>query len=170
MRFSTQASQQRPKGIYEQGLAVYREIGADTFAARMTNTVAQVALAHEDFHRADALASEALIGFTAQRDQMGVAEALDTLAAVAPGHRDSERAARLDGAAAAIHARIASKPAPFEQAIVRRLIQASEAVAGRDHWQVAWTAGNALNLDAAVDYALERQRRTEGGRRPQVSK
>jgi predicted ATPase len=156
--------------IYAEGLTVYRELGDTTFAARMTNWIAHVALAQEDLARADALAREALTDFATQRDRMGVAEAIDTLAAVAAGRGDPDRAARLDGAGAAIHARIASKPAPYEQAITRRLIQVSEAAAGHDQWLVAWTAGHALSLDVAVDYALERPHRTDRRRRSSVSK
>jgi tetratricopeptide (TPR) repeat protein len=156
--------------IYAEGLTVYRELGDTTFAARMTNSIAQVALAQEDLQRADGLAREALIDFATQRDRNGVAEAFATLAAVAAGRGDPDRAARLDGAGAAIHARIASKPAPYEQAITRRLIQVSEAAAGHDQWRVAWTAGHALSLDVAVDYALERPHRTDRRRRSSVSK
>ena len=157
--------------LYRDGLAVYRELGDETFAARTTNTIAYAALAQDDLERADGLAREALIGFAAQRDPMGVAEALDTLAAVAAGRDDPERAARLDGAAAAIHARIASRPAPFEQAISRRFIRASEAGAGRDQWQAAWKAGHTLSLEAAIDYALGRPRRTpDASKRPPVGK
>jgi non-specific serine/threonine protein kinase len=104
--------------------------------------------------RADGLAREALIGFAKQDERMGVAEALDTLAAVAAARADPERAARLDGAAAAIHVTIASQPAPFEQAITRRFIEASHAAAGRDRWDEASQEGGGLSLEAAIDYAL----------------
>jgi predicted ATPase/DNA-binding XRE family transcriptional regulator len=142
--------------LYAEGLKVYRELGDETFASRTKNTIAHAALAQDDLDQADRLAREALIGFAKQRDRMGVAEALDTLAAVGAASGDPARAARLDGAAAAIHARIASKPAPFEQAITRRFILASEALAGRDQWQAAWTAGHTLSLEAAIDYAVGR--------------
>jgi predicted ATPase/DNA-binding XRE family transcriptional regulator len=140
--------------VYKQGLVVYRELGDETFASRITNMLAHAALTLDDLGRADGLAREALIGFAKHRDRMGVAEAIDTLAAVAAGRGDPGRAAQLDGAAAAIHAKIASRPAPFEQAVSRRFIQASEAVAGRDKWHAARQAGQRLSLEAAIDYAL----------------
>ena len=144
------------EGLYADGLKVYQQLGDETFAARAKNTLAHAALAHDDIDRADGLAREALSGFARQRERLGVAEALDTLAAVAAARADPERAARLGGAAAAIHGTIASQPAPFEQAITGRFIQASEAGAGRDQWQAARTAGHALSLGAAIDYAVER--------------
>ena len=140
--------------LYREGLAVYRELGDETFAARMTNTIAHAALAQNDLLRADALAREALIGFAKQRDRMGVAEGLDTIAAVAAAHHDLERTARLDGAAAKIHETIASRPAPFEQAMTRRFIDRVRQPGGEDRWHAAWDEGHELSLEAAVDYAL----------------
>jgi len=140
--------------LYAEGLTVYRELGDETFAARMTNTIAHAALAQDDLERADGLARESLIGFAKQRDRMGVAEALQTMAAVAAARADSERAARLDGAAAGIHATIASQPAPFEEAITRRFIDAIRLLGGQERWQADWQEGRELSVDAAIDYAL----------------
>jgi predicted ATPase/transcriptional regulator with XRE-family HTH domain len=140
--------------LYVGGLTVYRQLGDETFAARMKNTIAHAALAQDDIDRADGLAREALIAFAKQRDRMGVAEALDTLAAVAAARADPERAARLEAAAAAIHATIASQPAPFEQAISGRLIKASQEAVEGNLWRSAWEAGHDLTLEEAIDYAL----------------
>jgi tetratricopeptide (TPR) repeat protein len=139
---------------YGEGLTVYRELGDDTFAARMRNSIAQVALARDDVERADGLAREALAGFVTHGDRFGVAEAIDTLAAVAAVRADPDRAARLDGAANAIHATIASRPAPFERIISRRLIEASQRAAGPGRWEAARQAGRELSLTAAVEIAL----------------
>jgi tetratricopeptide (TPR) repeat protein len=140
--------------IYRGGLEVYRELGDATFAARMTNVLAHSALAEDEIERAEGLAREALTGFARQRERLGVAEALDTLAAVAAARADTDRAARLGGAAAAIHATIASQPAPFERAITRRFIEASQAASGRERWDEASREGGGLSLEAAIDYAL----------------
>ena len=144
--------------LYRKGLAVYRELGDETFAARMTNTIAHALLAQNDIEGADGLAREALVGFAKQRDRIGVAEALDTMAAVAAARADPERAAMLDGAANGIQATIASQPAPFERAISRRFIDASQAVVDAAHWRSAWDAGRELTLEAAVDFAFGRVR------------
>jgi predicted ATPase/DNA-binding XRE family transcriptional regulator len=140
--------------LYVEGLTVYRELGDETFAARMTNTIAHAALAQDDLERADGLARESLIRFAKQRDRMGVAEALQTMAAVAAARADSERAARLDGAAAGIHATIASQPAPFEEAITRPFIDAIRLLGGQERWHADWQEGHELSVDAAIDYAL----------------
>ena len=96
------------------------------------------------------------MGFGKHRDRTGVAEALDTLAALAASLGDHERAARLAGAAAGIHAGIAWQPAPFECAITRRFIEASEAAAVADDWRSAWLWGRDMSLESAIDYALGR--------------
>ena len=140
--------------IYRDGLEVYRKLGDATFAARMTNALAHAALAEDDFERADGLARDALTVFATQRERIGVAEALDTLAAIAAARADSERAARLDGASERIHETIASRPAPFERAISRRFIKASQAAVGANRWQSAWEAGHDLSLEEAIDFAL----------------
>ncbi len=146
--------------LYREGLAIYRELGDETFAARITNTIAHAQLAQNDIEGADGLAREALVGFAKQRDRIGVAEALDTLAAVAAARADPQRAATLDGAANGIQATIASQPAPFERAISRRFIEASQAGAGAAGWRSAWEAGRELTLEAAVDLAFGRSRLT----------
>jgi len=140
--------------LFVEGLRLYRELGDETFAARMTNTIAHAALAQNNLERADGLARESLIGFAKQRDRTGVAEALQTMAAIAAARADSERAARLDGAAAGLHATIASQPAPFEETITRPFIDAVRLLGGQKRWQADWQDGHELSVDAAIDYAL----------------
>jgi tetratricopeptide (TPR) repeat protein len=140
--------------IYREGLEVYQKLGDATFAARMMNAIAHAALAEDDVERADGLARDALTAFATQRERIGVAEALDTMAAVAAARADSDRAARLDGASERLHETIASRPAPFERAISRRFIKASQAAAGPKRWDEASQEGRELSLEAAIDYAL----------------
>ena len=120
----------------------------------MMNAIAHAALAEDEFERADGLARDALTVFATQRERIGVAEALDTLAAVAAARADSERAARLDGAAERIHETIASRPAPFERVISGRFIAASQAAVGATRWRPGWEFGHGLSLDEAIAYAL----------------
>lgn len=140
--------------IFQNGLDVYRQLGDETFAARITIALAHTALARDDVGRAESLGRQALTAFAKQRERIGVAEAFDTMAAVAAARGELERTARLDGAAKRIHETIASRPAPFEQAITRRLIEAARVSAGRERWQRAWDEGHAFSPDAAVDDAL----------------
>ena len=142
------------ESTYWDGLRIYEELGDVTFAARMNNAIAHTALARNDVESADSLARDALKAFAMQRERIGVAAALDTLAAVAAARAHSERAARLVGAAASIQEAIASRPAPYERAITGRLIKATQAAAESDRWRTDWEAGHDMSLEEAIDYAL----------------
>jgi len=139
---------------YREGLRIYEQLGDAVFAARMKNALAHTALAESHIERADGLARDALRGFTRQRERIGVAAALDTLAAVAAARLDPERAARLDGGSASILETIASRPAPYERAISGRFIKTAKEALGGDGWRSAWEAGHDLSLEEAIDYAL----------------
>jgi predicted ATPase/transcriptional regulator with XRE-family HTH domain len=139
---------------YKEGLRVYEQLGDAVFAARMKNALAHIALAENHVERADSLAKDALTEFARQRERIGVAAALDTLAAVAAAHADAERAARLDGASASLHETIASQPAPYERAITGRFIKTAQAALGEDRWRSGWEAGHDLSIEDAIDCAL----------------
>lgn len=140
--------------IYRASLEVYSQLGDATFAARITNAIAHTALAEDDIARADALARDAMKGFAGQRERLGVAEALDTLAAVAAARGNAERSARLDGMSRSIHETIASQPAPFERAISGRFIKAAQSMMDANRWRSAWDAGHEMSMEEAIDYAL----------------
>ena len=120
----------------------------------MKNALAHTALADSHIERADSLARDALKGFVRQREQIGIAAALDTLAAVAAASSDPERAARLGGASEGIHETIASQPAPYERAISGRFIKASQEGVGEQTWRAAWVAGHEMSREEAIEFAL----------------
>jgi tetratricopeptide (TPR) repeat protein len=138
----------------DEGLRVYRELGDDLFAARITNTIAHAALARRDIARANQLARDALMAAGKQREREGTADGLETLAAAAAAGGDPKRAATLAGAAAAIRETIAYQPAPFEAAITRPLLQSAQRNVSQQHWHRWWQAGRALDAGAAVAFAL----------------
>ena len=140
---------------YAAGLAVYKELGDETFAARMRVALAQTALARRDVRAADDLARHALRTFAEKRERLGAAEALDALAAVAAASGHAERSARLDGAAHRIQTTIASQPAPFERSVTRSFIDRARSQADAAVWHRSWEEGNALVLEDAIGVALE---------------
>jgi predicted ATPase/DNA-binding XRE family transcriptional regulator len=139
---------------YRDGLRVYRELGDETFAARMGVALAHAALARQDLAEAERLSRNSLAAFASRRERLGIAEALDVLAAVAAARTEIDRAASLDGAAHEIQETIASRPAPFERAITRTLIDRIRMSADAERWRTAWERGHALGLDEAVHEAL----------------
>lgn len=143
---------------YTAGLAVYRQLGDETFAARMRVALAQTALMRRDVGTATDLARDALHAFAVQRERLGIAEALDALAAVAAARRELAQSAMLDGAAQRVQTTIASRPAPFERSITRSFIEDARSLSDPIVWQRAWDKGNALALDDAVSFGLLAER------------
>ena len=139
---------------FEEGLRLYRLLGDDIFAARMTNAIAQAALALDDIERADRLARSALAEQSKNKERQGIAEGLEALAAVAAARSDADRAATLGGAAAAIRDTIAFRHTEFERVITDRSLEGAETTAGAERWHAAWEKGRALSAEAAVAYAL----------------
>jgi predicted ATPase/transcriptional regulator with XRE-family HTH domain len=140
--------------IYQEGLRLYRQLGDDIFAARITNASAQAALAMGEIERADSLARSALATQSKQAERQGIAEGLETLAAVAAVRSDPDRAATLGGAAAAIRDTIAFRHVAFELVITDRFLERAEMTAGEERWHAAWEKGRALGAEVAVAYAL----------------
>jgi predicted ATPase/DNA-binding XRE family transcriptional regulator len=142
------------------GVRVYRELGDEVFAAHINNTMAHVALARDDIAEADRLAREALSSSSEQGERQGIADGLQTLAAVAGARSDPDRAATLAGAAEAIRNTIAARPGPFDVAIPGRFLQSTERTVSKKRWRRSWDAGYALGAEAAVECALASPDRT----------
>jgi hypothetical protein len=111
-------------------------------------------LAGHDVAHADRLARDALACFAEHGERQGIAEVLDTMAAVAAARSDGDRAATIAGAAAAIRETIASQPAPFDVAITGPVLQRTKASVSEERWHRCWSQGQALEPAAAVAYTL----------------
>jgi predicted ATPase/transcriptional regulator with XRE-family HTH domain len=139
---------------FRQALRLYRRLGDDIFAARVTNHLAHAALAGNDVTHADRLARDALATFAEHGERQGIAEGLQTLAAVAAARSQPERAATLAGAAHAIRQTLALQPAPSDLAITGPLLQRIKATISEQQWHHNWDQGRALDPTAAVEYTL----------------
>jgi class 3 adenylate cyclase len=136
------------------GLRVYRELGDDVFAAHINNTMAHAALARDDVAEANRLARKAVLTSAEKGERQGMADGLQTLAAIAGARSDPDRAAILAGAAAAIRDTIAARPGPFDLAIPGRYLQRIEKTVTAKRWRRSWDAGHGLQAEDAVAYAL----------------
>ena len=136
-----------------EGLRLYRELGDEIFAARVTNVLAQASLVRQDIKGAKAFACEALMVVAEQTERQGIAEGLETLAAVAAARNEPDRAARLGGAAAAIRDTIASRPT-FEVAITGPILERVQRAVTSKRWHESWEAGRVLSPEDAVAFGL----------------
>lgn len=84
-----------------------------------------------------------------------VVESLESFAALASSERQPRRAARLWGAASAIHEAIKKPYSLAGKADFDRAMADACAMVGDAAWQAAWDAGRALSLDDAIVLALD---------------
>jgi predicted ATPase len=147
-------SPEEAEATLEEGLDMYRQLGDDIFAARMTHGIAYAALTRNDIERADGLARSALAAFAEEAERQGIAQGLEALAAVSAARGDADRAATLGGAAAAVRETIAARAALFELAVTGPFMERIQNAADEELWHDAWEAGLAMGADAAVAYAL----------------
>ena len=83
-------------------------------------------------------------------------EGLSGLAAVAAKRGETDRAARLAGAASALH--YGAPYAVVEDRLDATFFEAARASCGTDAWNAAADEGAALSFDDAVAYALQEPR------------
>jgi hypothetical protein len=88
-------------------------------------------------------------------DQSGSAWCLERLAAVAMAQGQTEKAARLFGAGAALRASIRSVIDPADQPAYKSKIRSLRRKLGKQRFTKTWDEGHALALEQAVAYALE---------------
>lgn len=138
---------------FADGLRIYRHLGDDVFAARTINQRAQAALAEGDIDEATALGRDALAEFASHAEKQGIADGLETLAAVAAARSDPGRAATLAGASAAIRETIAASQLP-DLIVTSRFLREAEREADPGTWHACWQAGQSLTAADAVRYAL----------------
>ena len=86
-------------------------------------------------------------------DKGGIAQCLESLAALAGTRRQSGRAARLFGAAASIREGMGSHLSPAERPVYERDLAQARALTDEATFAAVWAAGHALTVEEAVVYA-----------------
>jgi non-specific serine/threonine protein kinase len=128
-----------------------------------------VALAQGDHQRAVALFEENLV---VCRDLTGrqrrVPYALHYLGVVALELAHLERATRLFAAAAALRERVGQPLTPTDRAEHERYLSGLRQALGRELFATAWSAGRALSIDQAIEYALSAPAKSRAAERELV--
>jgi non-specific serine/threonine protein kinase len=150
-----QGDYERGAALYEQSLALLREVGDSFGVGNQLANLANVARDLGDFERAGRLHRESLAVRIDLQDKPGFMECFEGLAVVAAGQGQPERAARLFGAAEEIREAIGRPVDLADRVAHERTVPAVRAVLGEDAFHVAWAAGRAMPLEAAIVYALE---------------
>ncbi len=148
-----QCDEMRAKTFFEESLIYWREAEEKRGIAHLLNHLGHTALQRGDFEQATIHFMESLALQREMAHSPGLAECLEALASLAGARRQSKRAARLFGAAAALRN---TKPRgdPAHDAEYNRNIATARAQLDDVTWEIAWAEGQALPLEQAIAEAL----------------
>jgi hypothetical protein len=145
--------------MWEQSLALSRATGNQIRAAESLLELSRVAHRAGDDVRARGLVVECLELYRVHGHRSGIAHGLACLAGVAvatePCPHGARRAARLFGAADALHAAYADLDRPHVHADHQRDMRSARAQLDAATWEVGWTEGRAMPLEHALAYAID---------------
>ena len=151
----------RARRLAERALSLARDIGAWESISVALPTLAAIARTDDDHERAAALFGEGLTLSAEVRDRTNIAYYLERLAEIAVSEDRPDRAARLAGAAEALQKTIEviEYPHAADRTFYDQQIAVTcERLDGRA-WEEAWTDGQAMTTEEAVEYALENHAR-----------
>lgn len=138
---------------YERALVIYRDLKEEVEEAGVLCRLGRLARRGDSGHAADLL-RQSLRMQQRYGNHQGVIEALTGLAGVWRDQEESERAATLLGAAAALLAVLGAPISPPDLAQWEQDEAGLRALLGPQRWTAAYTAGAALNEAAAIALAL----------------
>ena len=147
----------RAAQLAEEAVALLRELGAKGDVALGLCSLGWIALLQDDLGRAADLYRESLsLSWETGLNPL-VQSVLEGFACVAGAKGETERAARLWGAAQTLHeTKSILRDTDFlAEADVR--ISAVRSGIGEQAWEEAWRKGRVMTLDVAVSYALEEE-------------
>jgi tetratricopeptide (TPR) repeat protein len=148
----------RAEKLTEESVALLRELGSGGDAEGLCN-LGWMALLRDDLGKAADLYEETLtVAWDIERNPV-VTSALEGFACLAGAHGEAERAARLWGAAQALHE---GKGVPWDADFLAEFLAEADAHIsharsgmGEEAWEEASEEGRAMTLGEAVSYALE---------------
>jgi len=147
----------RAAKLTEESVALLRELGARGDVALNLCNLGWMALLQDDLGRAADLYRESLsLSWDAGLNPL-IQSVFEGFACVAGAKGEAERAARLWGAAQALHE---TKGIPRDTDFLAEAdarISAVRSGMGEEAWGEAWRKGPAMTLDEAVSYALEEE-------------
>ncbi len=146
---------ERAVALLTDALRRHQAIGHGYGAAVSLLYLGHLANAAGDPVGAETRLTESLIRWRDESFWPGIAEAIAGLATAARMREQPERAARLFGAADAVRRRVGLAASLPERALYEREIAAARQGLGEDAFTWAWTAGQALPTDEAIEEALE---------------
>ena len=152
----------RAAKLTEEAVAWFRELGARGDVALGLCNLGWIALLQDDPGRAADLHRESLSLSWDTGLNLLVQSALEAFACMAGAKEEAERAARLWGAAQALHeTKSIPRDTDFLAGADARILAVRTGM-GEEEWEEAWRKGRAMTLEEAVSYALEGEEEASG--------
>ncbi len=142
------------RALLEEAVTIRREVGERMATANSLNNLGNVVRTQGDYDRARALYRESLTIDRELGERWAMAYLLEDIGGLAALERRPDRALRLVGAAAALREKIGAPLSAAERAKLDRLLEPARQALAADAQATAESAGRALSLDEAIEYAL----------------
>jgi hypothetical protein len=140
--------------LYEQALAIFRELGDRWGTAGTLADLGTLAREQQNCAAAHALYRESLRIFQELEHKRGIARLLECFAGSAAAQLQAERSLRLAGAAAALRQTIGAPLTPAEQAKLEAILGPARQALANTSGAAAWLEGWAMPVDRAIDEVL----------------
>jgi tetratricopeptide (TPR) repeat protein len=140
--------------LYEEGLAIYRELGERSSIATSFSDLGNVAREQGDYASARSLYTASLALRRELGDKSRVANSLEAFASLTTREGRGERAVRLWGAAAALRDALGTPLSRRDREKRESELAMIRTSLGAAAFAAAWDAGRAMTWEQATAYAL----------------
>jgi hypothetical protein len=140
--------------LYEQGLAIFRELGDRWGIAGTLADLGSLSREQGNYSRAHSLYRESMKIFQELDHKRGIARLLECVACSAAAQLEAERSLRLAGAAAALRQSIGAPLTPAEQVKLEASLDPARQAMTNTAGATAWLEGWALPVEKAVQEVL----------------
>jgi tetratricopeptide (TPR) repeat protein len=140
--------------LYEQGLAIFRELDDRWGVAGTLADLGSLAREQGNYSTAHSMYRESIRLFQELDHKRGIARLLEYFACAAADQLAAERSLRLAGAAAALRQNIGAPLTPAEQAKLEASLHQARQALTNAVGVTAWLEGRALPVEEAVAEAL----------------
>ena len=140
--------------LYEQGLAMFRELNDRWGIAGTLADLGSLAREQGNYPTAHSLYRESIKIFQELDHKRGIARLLECFACSAAAQFEAERSLRLAGAAAALRQNIGAPLTPAEQAKLEASLHPSRQALTNTAGSTAWLEGWALPVEKAIEEVL----------------
>jgi len=152
------------RSLFEESLAISRELGSKLSIAQSLNSLANVAWSEGDYATARTLLEESLAIRRELGNKLGIAVCLAGLGGVAAGMGQAQArlqtrvqaqwGARLLGAAEALLEAMSAVLEADDRIVYEQGKASARAQLSAEEFEKAWVEGRAMSMEQAIEYAL----------------